>query len=110
MDHIIGVVTPILIMTGEGSTAFNLDTADQQYLLSAALIASGLLSLIQITRFRLFKSSKLLCANLQSRIWDFFLIMHLNFPDYYLGTGLLSVVGPNFASIAAVRYDDDTIK
>lgn len=40
----------------------------------------------------------------------FFLIMHLNFPDYYLGTGLLSVVGPNFASIAAVRYDDDTIK
>ncbi|CDH51764.1 purine permease [Lichtheimia corymbifera JMRC:FSU:9682] len=73
-----GVVTPILIMTGEGSTAFNLDTADQQYLLSAALIASGLLSLIQITRFRLFKS------------------------NYYLGTGLLSVVGPNFASIAAV--------
>lgn len=28
------------------------------------------------------------------------------FLDYYLGTGLLSVVGPNFASIAAVRYDD----
>lgn len=58
MNYSIGVVTPILIMTGEGSTAFNLDTADQQYLLSAALIASGLLSLIQITRFRLFKTSK----------------------------------------------------
>lgn len=79
MIHIIGVVTPILIMTGEGSTAFNLDTADQQYLLSAALIASGLLSLIQITRFRLFKTSKHLCANLQIQNLGFLLIMHLNF-------------------------------
>ncbi|KAI9313156.1 permease family-domain-containing protein [Dichotomocladium elegans] len=72
-----GVVTPILMMAGEGPSALNLETSDRQYLLSAALIASGLLSLVQITRFRLFKS------------------------NYYLGTGLLSVVGPNFASIAA---------
>ncbi|KAI7859300.1 permease family-domain-containing protein [Circinella umbellata] len=73
-----GVVTPILIMTGEGPTSLNLSPSDQQYLISAALIASGLLSIIQITRFRLFKT------------------------PYYLGTGLLTVVGPNFASIAAV--------
>lgn len=96
----IGVVTPILIMTGEGSTAFNLDTADQQYLLSAALIASGLLSLIQITRFRLFKTSKHIYAqNCNPEIG----ISYASLLDYYLGTGLLSVVGPNFASIAAVR-------
>ncbi|KAI9499003.1 permease family-domain-containing protein [Zychaea mexicana] len=73
-----GVVTPILIMTGEGATSLNLEASDQQYLLSAALITSGILSIVQITRFRLFKS------------------------QYYLGTGLLTVVGPNFAAIAAV--------
>ncbi|KAI7906531.1 permease family-domain-containing protein [Cokeromyces recurvatus] len=72
-----GVVTPILIMTGSGSTSLNLEMADQQYLLSAALITSALLSLIQITRFKIWRTG------------------------YYLGTGLLSVVGPNFASIPA---------
>ncbi|KAG2213024.1 permease family-domain-containing protein [Mucor mucedo] len=72
-----GVVTPILIMTGSGPTALNLTTADQQYLLSAALITSALLSLIQITRFKIWRTS------------------------FYVGTGLLSVVGPNFASIPA---------
>ncbi|KAI8379144.1 permease family-domain-containing protein [Radiomyces spectabilis] len=72
-----GVVTPILIMTGSGPTALNLTQADQQYLLSAALITSALLSLIQITRFKIWRT------------------------NYYLGTGLLSVVGPNFACIPA---------
>ncbi|KAI9480939.1 MAG: permease family-domain-containing protein [Benjaminiella poitrasii] len=72
-----GVVTPILIMTGSGPASLNLETADQQYLLSAALITSALLSLIQITRFKIWRTG------------------------YYLGTGLLSVVGPNFASIPA---------
>ncbi|KAF7729357.1 hypothetical protein EC973_004613 [Apophysomyces ossiformis] len=73
----IGVVTPILIMTGSGPTTLNLTMEDQQYLLSAALITSALLSLIQITRFKIFGTG------------------------YYIGTGLLSVVGPNFASIPA---------
>ncbi|GAA5805586.1 permease family-domain-containing protein [Helicostylum pulchrum] len=72
-----GVVTPILIMTGSGPTALNLTTADQQYLLSAALITSALLSIIQITRFKIWRTG------------------------YYIGTGLLCVVGPNFASIPA---------
>ncbi|KAG0747877.1 hypothetical protein G6F16_001640 [Rhizopus arrhizus] len=72
-----GVVTPILIMVGSGPTALNLKTEDQQYLLSAALIVSALLSLIQITRFKIWRTG------------------------YYVGTGLLSVVGPNFASIPA---------
>ncbi|KAI8149983.1 permease family-domain-containing protein [Fennellomyces sp. T-0311] len=73
-----GVVTPLLIMGGEGPTSLNLDISDQQYLVSAALIASGILSVIQIARFKIYKT------------------------PYFLGTGLLAVVGPNFASIAAV--------
>ncbi|KAI9260795.1 permease family-domain-containing protein [Sporodiniella umbellata] len=72
-----GVVTPVLIMIGSGSTALNLEPEDQQYLISAALITSAILSLVQITRFK---------------IWG---------TNYYIGTGLLSVVGPNFATISA---------
>ncbi|KAL5601221.1 uncharacterized protein BROUX77_005470 [Berkeleyomyces rouxiae] len=68
-----GVITPPLIMSG--ATGVNLSTTEQQYLVSTALIVSGTLSLIQITRFRI-----------------------LNTP-YYLGTGLLSVVGISFAII-----------
>lgn len=45
-------------MTGTGPTALNLETADQQYLLSAALITSALLSLIQITRFKIWRTGK----------------------------------------------------
>lgn len=53
MWQVSGVVTPILIMTGSGPTSLNLTMEDQQYLLSAALITSALLSVIQITRFRI---------------------------------------------------------
>ncbi|KAI8092923.1 permease family-domain-containing protein [Halteromyces radiatus] len=74
-----GVVTPILLITATGSTSLNLDPEDQQYLLSAALITSAFLSFIQITRFRLFKT------------------------NFYLGSGLLSLMGPNFASIPATQ-------
>ncbi|KAI8333638.1 permease family-domain-containing protein [Chlamydoabsidia padenii] len=70
-----GIVTPVLLMT----SSLNLEVADQQYLLSAALITSAFLSLIQITRFKLFKTG------------------------YYLGSGLLSLMGPNFASIPATQ-------
>lgn len=47
----------------------------QQYLVSSSLIVCGILSSIQITRFHIYKSR------------------------YYLGTGLLSVVGTSFATI-----------
>lgn len=46
-------------MTGSGPTSLNLEMADQQYLLSAALITSALLSLIQITRFKIWGTSKI---------------------------------------------------
>ncbi|KAF9366663.1 hypothetical protein BGX34_011058 [Mortierella sp. NVP85] len=67
-----GVVTPVLIMSGPGTGNMNLDVSTRSYMLSASLISSGILSLIQITRFRIFNTK------------------------YYLGTGLLSVVGTSF--------------
>lgn len=69
-----GVVTPPLIIS---STA-NLPTEISEYLVSASLITSGILSCIQITRF------------------------HIYGTRYYVGTGLLSVVGTSFATITIV--------
>lgn len=69
---IAGVVTPVLIMSGPGTGNMNLDMSTRSYMLSASLISSGILSLIQITRFRIFNTK------------------------YYIGTGLLSVVGTSF--------------
>ncbi|WPK22965.1 hypothetical protein PUMCH_000188 [Australozyma saopauloensis] len=69
-----GVITPPIII----SLAANLTLDVQQYLVSASLISSGLLSLIQISRFRIPKTK------------------------YFVGTGLLSVVGTSFATITIV--------
>ncbi|KAM3562364.1 hypothetical protein MY1884_001863 [Beauveria asiatica] len=65
-----GIITPPLLLSG--TSGANLEVHQQQYLVSTALIISGILSTIQITRFRLFKSS------------------------YYVGTGVISVVGISF--------------
>lgn len=64
--------------SADGCAHINLDAAATQYLVSASLLASGLLSLVQITRFRLFNTK------------------------YYVGTGLLSVVGTSLATISIV--------
>ncbi|GAB0137975.1 hypothetical protein EsDP_00006225 [Epichloe bromicola] len=68
-----GVITPPLILSGAGGA--NLEPAQQQYLVSTALIVSGALSSIQINRFRIPKTS------------------------YFIGTGILSVVGTSFSII-----------
>ncbi|KAI5458246.1 permease family-domain-containing protein [Mariannaea sp. PMI_226] len=70
-----GIITPPLIL---GSAA-NLEQAEQQYLVSTALIVSGIFSAVQITRFR---------------IWG---------TKYYIGTGLLSVVGISFTTIPVAQ-------
>ena len=44
-------------------------------MISASLIASGILSMVQMSRLHLFR-------------------------NYYLGTGLITVVGPSFASLS----------
>jgi uric acid-xanthine permease len=49
-----GVITPPIIMSGPAGA--NLTTEQQQYLVSAALIVSGSLSMIQISRFHIPKS------------------------------------------------------
>lgn len=68
-----GIITPPIIIAGEGGVA--LGQADTQYLVSTALIVAGLLSSIQIRRFHIYKS------------------------PYYIGTGLISVVGTSFSII-----------
>ena len=76
---IAGVVTPAIIMSGSGNTGLNLSPADRTQMVSTSLITSGLLSLIQITRFRV--------AN----------------TPYFLGTGLLSVVGTSFIYLPVLQ-------
>ncbi|KAI6255879.1 hypothetical protein MCOR29_007980 [Pyricularia oryzae] len=68
-----GLITVPLLLSGTGGA--NLPPATQQYLVSSVMIVAGILSTVQITRFHLFKT------------------------PYYLGTGLISVVGCSFAVI-----------
>ncbi len=74
LSMLAGVITPPIII----ASSANLDSDASQYLVSASLLVSGLLSLIQITRFHIFKT------------------------PYYIGTGLVSVVGTSFATITIV--------
>lgn len=67
-----GVISPPLIL----AESANLVQEQQQYLVSTSLIVCGILSAIQITRFHIYKT------------------------PYYVGTGLLSVVGTSFATIS----------
>lgn len=66
-----GIITPPIILANAAN--FTLDM--QQYLVSTSLIVCGLLSMIQISRF------------------------HIYGTNYYVGTGLISVVGTSFATI-----------
>ncbi|KAJ5953520.1 hypothetical protein N7454_000416 [Penicillium verhagenii] len=68
-----GVISPPIMLGG--SSGVNFATEDYQYLVSTSLIVSGFLSAIQMTRF------------------------HIYGTKYYIGTGLLSVVGTSFATI-----------
>ncbi|ORX95573.1 Xanthine/uracil permease [Basidiobolus meristosporus CBS 931.73] len=67
-----GVVTPPLILSGPGPQHMNLNTEYRSYLISASLITCGLLSMIQMTRWRIPGTR------------------------YYMGTGLITVVGTSF--------------
>lgn len=68
-----GIITPPLILSGQGGV--NLSTAQSQYLVSTSLIVCAFLSAMQISRF------------------------HIKGTPYYVGTGLISVVGTSFATI-----------
>lgn len=73
LSMLAGIITPPLILAGQGGA--NLSQELQQYLVSTSLIVCGILSSIQITRF------------------------HVKGTLYYIGTGLISVVGTSFATI-----------
>ncbi|KAF2090426.1 putative purine permease [Saccharata proteae CBS 121410] len=67
------VVSPILALAGG---AFYLDTATTEYLVSASFITTGIATALQVTRIQILKT------------------------PLFVGTGLLSVVGPTFDIIA----------
>ncbi|KAG9247788.1 permease family-domain-containing protein, partial [Calycina marina] len=66
-----GIISPPIII----AEAANFSAATEQYMVSTSLIVCGILSTIQITRFHIYKT------------------------PYYIGTGLVSVVGTSFAII-----------
>jgi NCS2 family nucleobase:cation symporter-2 len=66
-----GIVTPPIIL----AAGLNLSAELTQYLVSVSLIVCGLLSSVQITRFQVYRT------------------------NYYIGSGVLSVVGVSFAII-----------
>ncbi|CAR30809.1 hypothetical protein ZYGR_0P01110 [Zygosaccharomyces rouxii] len=69
-----GVITPPMIIGGIA----NLDGVHVNYLVSASLITSGILSAVQITRFRIPKT------------------------PFHVGSGVLSIVGTSFSVIGIV--------
>ncbi|KAL7282500.1 hypothetical protein ACG7TL_003971 [Trametes sanguinea] len=69
-----GLITPPIIF----ANALNLDAETSAYMISASLIGCGILSLVQMSRVRLFR-------------------------NYYLGTGLISVVGTSFATLSTAN-------
>ncbi|KAK8041349.1 hypothetical protein PG994_014356 [Apiospora phragmitis] len=81
------IVSPPLAIAGG---AFYLDSATTQYLVSAAFITSGIATALQVTR------------------------VHLTKTPFFIGTGLLSVVGPTFDILpiafnyTSMRYKDGT--
>ena len=78
LTMISGIVTPILAVS---RGAFYLDTKTTEYLISAGFITSGIATLLQITRTR------------------------IRGTPYYIGAGILSVVGPTFDIIPmAIKY------
>lgn len=66
-----GIITPPILI----ASSANLDTVTSQYLVSTSLIVCGILSAVQISRFHIYKT------------------------PYFLGTGLISVVGTSFSII-----------
>lgn len=75
LSMLAGLITPPLIIGASLSLPLDL----QQYLVSTSLIVSGVLSTIQITRIHIWRT------------------------PYYIGTGLISVVGMSFTIIPVAQ-------
>lgn len=70
-----GLVSPPIII----ASAANLSVEQQEYLISASLITSGIMTIVTITRLR------------------------IPYTNYYIGTGLLTVLGTSFSTITVVN-------
>ncbi|TFK43972.1 xanthine/uracil permease [Crucibulum laeve] len=69
-----GLITPPIIF----ASALNLPADVSSYMISASLIGCGIMSLVQISRIHLFRG-------------------------YYIGTGLITVVGTSFATLSTAN-------
>ncbi|KIM38722.1 hypothetical protein M413DRAFT_19962 [Hebeloma cylindrosporum] len=69
-----GLITPPIIF----ASSLSLDSQTSAYMISASLIGCGIMSLVQMSRLHLFRG-------------------------YYLGTGLISVVGTSFATLSTAN-------
>ena len=76
VQHALAMLGGIITPPKQLATSMNLSTEDTQYLVSTALIVCAILSAIQITRFHIYKT------------------------PYFIGTGLLSLVGVSFSTIS----------
>ncbi|PYH96575.1 Xanthine/uracil permease [Aspergillus ellipticus CBS 707.79] len=76
-----GIISPPILIGG--TSGANFGSADYEYLVSTSLIVSGLLSAIQMIRFHIYNTK------------------------YYVGTGLISVVGISFATITVASGSFD---
>ncbi|RCH96239.1 hypothetical protein CU097_014296 [Rhizopus azygosporus] len=74
-----GIITPTIIISGQGSSNLNLDEDTRRYMISASLIVSGLMSLVQIIRIRIPKTR------------------------FYIGAGLLQITGVAFCNVPAAQ-------
>ncbi|KAI7849904.1 permease family-domain-containing protein [Circinella umbellata] len=74
-----GIITPTILISGAGSNALNLDQDLRQYMISASLIVSGIMSFVQIIRFK------------------------IPMTRYYIGAGLLQITGVSFANLPAAQ-------
>lgn len=79
LQHALAMLAGVIVVPITIAGMANLDTDTQQYLVSTSLIVSGLLSIIQIARF-----------------W-------IRGTPYYIGTGMLTVVGSSFAIITIAQ-------
>ncbi|EKX39438.1 hypothetical protein GUITHDRAFT_76385 [Guillardia theta CCMP2712] len=81
-----GIIAVPLLLTGPYNA--RLTSAETEYLISAGLLSSGILSLISVTRFKVFNTG------------------------YFLGTGLISVLGTSFTFVpiaqAAMKFMMDS--
>ncbi|GLB34295.1 putative xanthine uracil permease [Lyophyllum shimeji] len=75
-----GLITPPIIF----ASVLHLDPATSAYMISASLIGCGILSLVQMSRLHLFRG-------------------------YYLGTGLITVVGTSFATLSTANAIFDAL-